>query len=159
MWIVPVLMVGIVMKMYPLQLYPLRSEEQKPTKGFHVVHNQDLWRFLHSAFYSQIKSKIGNILSKDTSLRIKFNIDGDPITSPTHTHPPSHLTPLTNLSSLIHFLLLFEDRRTRTKWVFFGSLSLSHVFLLYIKRLVHWEGIRATHKLCGSPVGHKVTWW
>ncbi len=121
------------MKMYPLQLYPLRSEGQKPTKGFRVVHNQDLWRFLHSSFYSQIKSKVGNILSKDTSPRIKLNIDGDPITSPTHsptlpldtTHKPLVSYPLSSP--------FWRPTDSNKLGLFWFSLSLSCVFIVHQK--------------------------
>jgi hypothetical protein len=37
------------------------------------------------AFSSQIKSKVGNILVKTTTLRIALNIDGSPIASTSHT--------------------------------------------------------------------------
>ena len=39
------------------------------------------------AFYSQLKSKVGNILAKATALRIDLKIDGAPIASRSHTHP------------------------------------------------------------------------
>jgi hypothetical protein len=49
------------------------------------------------AFYSQLKSKVGNILVKATVLRSNLNIDGAPIASHAHTHPPTH-KPLTSYS-------------------------------------------------------------
>jgi hypothetical protein len=39
------------------------------------------------AFFSQLKSKVGNILAKATALRINLYIDGAPIGSRAHTHP------------------------------------------------------------------------
>jgi hypothetical protein len=41
----------------------------------------------HTVFSSQLKSKIGNILVKTTSLRITLDIDGSPLKSRSHTHP------------------------------------------------------------------------
>jgi hypothetical protein len=46
----------------------------------HCDH-QDQFRFRPVVFYFQIKYKVDNILTKDTSLRINLNIDGDPIVS------------------------------------------------------------------------------
>ena len=45
------------------------------------------------AFYSQLKSKVGNILAKAAALRIDLKIDGAPIASRSHTHPRT-LNPL-----------------------------------------------------------------
>jgi len=50
------------------------------------------------AFYSQLKSKVGNILAKAAALRIDLKIDGAPIASRSHTHPA--------LSTLSPFLLV-----------------------------------------------------
>ena len=33
-----------------------------------------------------IKSRVGNILGKDASLRVALNLDGESITSKSHTH-------------------------------------------------------------------------
>ena len=52
--------------------------------------NQDLIHFQCDDFYSQFKSKVGNILTKDTPLRFNLNIDDDPIVSRSHTHPGTH---------------------------------------------------------------------
>ena len=41
----------------------------------------------HVVFSSQFKSKVGNILVKDSALRINLNIDGTPIASRSPTHP------------------------------------------------------------------------
>ena len=48
------------------------------------------FHYLHVAFSSHLKSKVGNILTKDSALRITLNTDGAPIASKSHTHP-SHL--------------------------------------------------------------------
>ena len=53
----------------------------------HAQHNVDQLRFRRAAFYSQLKSKVGNILAEATALRINLNIDGAPIASRTPTHP------------------------------------------------------------------------
>ena len=53
--------------------------------------------------FLQLKSKVVNIFTKTTVLRINLNIDDDPIPSHTHTH---FRVPLPNLSSLIHFPFL-----------------------------------------------------
>ena len=45
------------------------------------------FRFHRAAFYSQLKSKVDNIFTKATVLRINLNIDDAPIDSHTHTHP------------------------------------------------------------------------
>ncbi len=38
-------------------------------------------------FSSQVKSRVGNLLVKDTVLGVNLNLDGASITSKTHTHP------------------------------------------------------------------------
>jgi hypothetical protein len=55
--------------------------------------HQDLFHFRRTAFYSQLKSKVGNILAKATALRINLNIHGGPIASP-HTLKPLSPYPL-----------------------------------------------------------------
>jgi hypothetical protein len=53
--------------------------------------NRDQFQYRHvdfvTAFSSQIKTKVGNILVKTEALRINLNIDGVPIVSKSHTHP------------------------------------------------------------------------
>jgi hypothetical protein len=41
----------------------------------------------HGFFSSQLKSKVGNILTKDVALWITLNIDDAPVVSRSHTHP------------------------------------------------------------------------
>ena len=53
----------------------------------HAEHNQDRFRFHRVPFYSQLNSKIDNILTKVTVQRINLDIDGVPIDSRAHTHP------------------------------------------------------------------------
>ena len=61
----------------------------------HAQHDQDQFCFRRAAFYSQLKSKVDNILAKTTTLRININIDDAPIASHAHTHPShSQLKPL-----------------------------------------------------------------
>ena len=51
-------------------------------------------------FVSQIKYKIGNILTKTTALRVNLDLDGTPITSRTHTDPSHSQTTRLLTSSL-----------------------------------------------------------
>ena len=46
-----------------------------------------LFHLRRAAFSSQLKSKVGNILTKAAALRILLNIDGAPVSSRSHTHP------------------------------------------------------------------------
>jgi hypothetical protein len=58
------------------------------------------FHYRRPAFSSQFKSKVGNILANDAALRITFNIDGEPITSNSHTHPSHSKTSRLLTSSL-----------------------------------------------------------
>jgi hypothetical protein len=49
--------------------------------------NRDQFHYRRTVFSSQVKTKVGNILTKDKDLRINLNIDGAPISSKSHTHP------------------------------------------------------------------------
>ena len=51
-------------------------------------------------FSSMFKSRVGNILTKGTDLRINLNIDGSKITSKSHTHPSHSQTSRLLTSSL-----------------------------------------------------------
>ena len=51
------------------------------------THDRGQFHFHRAVFSSQLKSKIGNILTKDPGLRILLNIDGTPVVSRSHTHP------------------------------------------------------------------------
>jgi hypothetical protein len=52
-----------------------------------VKHDRGKFHYRHAAFSSQLKSKCGNILGKDSTLRIMLNIDDGPVVSRSHTHP------------------------------------------------------------------------
>ena len=47
---------------------------------------QSHFHFRRSVFSSQLKSKVGHILTKAAALRIMMNVDGTPIVSRSHTH-------------------------------------------------------------------------
>jgi len=45
--------------------------------GVHLAQtNHDMFRFHYTVFYSQLKSKVDNILAKAAALRINLKIDG-----------------------------------------------------------------------------------
>ena len=58
------------------------------------------FHFRRAAFFSNLKSKSGNLLAKAASLRINLNLDGAPITSQSHTHPSHSQTSRLLTSSL-----------------------------------------------------------
>ena len=45
------------------------------------------FHYRRSAVWSQLKSKVYNILDKTAALQITLNIDGAPMASESHTHP------------------------------------------------------------------------
>jgi hypothetical protein len=49
--------------------------------------DRGFFHYRRLAFSSMLKSRVGNILDKDSDLRINLNIDGSPIASKSHTHP------------------------------------------------------------------------
>jgi hypothetical protein len=49
--------------------------------------DRDQFHYHHTVLFSQIKSKVGNILVKADALRITLNIDGASMDSKSHTHP------------------------------------------------------------------------
>jgi hypothetical protein len=63
------------------------------TSGVQLVHSTSgQFHYRFAAFSSQLKSKIGNILTKSVTLRITLNIDGTPVSSrsPTQSsHSPA----------------------------------------------------------------------
>jgi hypothetical protein len=61
------------------------------------------------AFSSQLNSKVDNILTKTTGLRITLNIDGSPVVSKSHTHPSDTETSLS--------LGVTVARETQWMWV------------------------------------------
>ncbi len=69
--------------------------------GVHLVqHHRDQFHYRRVVFSSQIKSQIGNILAKVTSLQIILNIDYPPVSSRSHTHPSHSKTSCLLTSSL-----------------------------------------------------------
>ena len=46
------------------------------------------FKFRRVAFLNQFKSKCGLLLAKAVVLRVHLNLDGTPIVSNSHTHPP-----------------------------------------------------------------------
>ena len=62
------------------------------------VHlTQTNFHFHRAAFSSQLKSKVGHILTKTVVLRTNLNIDDTPIPSRSHTHPSHVKEPLNQL--------------------------------------------------------------
>jgi hypothetical protein len=53
-----------------------------------------------TTFFSNLKSKRGNLLTKDVTLRINLNLDGESIESKSHTHPSHSETSRLLTSSL-----------------------------------------------------------
>jgi hypothetical protein len=49
--------------------------------------DRGFFHYLRAAFSSMLKSRVGNICTKTSTLRINLNIDGSPIASKSHTHP------------------------------------------------------------------------
>ena len=60
----------------------------------------DQFHYRRAALSSQLKSKIGNILTKAPALRITLNIDGETLVSRSHTHPSHSQTSRLLTSSL-----------------------------------------------------------
>ncbi len=63
-------------------------------------HHRGQFHYRRTTFSSQLKSKIGNILTKSVVLRINLNIDVAPVTSRSHTHPSHSQTSCLLTSSL-----------------------------------------------------------
>jgi hypothetical protein len=58
------------------------------------------FHFRRAAFSSFLKSRVGNIIVKTSTLRVNLNLDGAPIASSSHTHPSYSQTSLLLTSSL-----------------------------------------------------------
>jgi hypothetical protein len=59
-----------------------------PVSGVQFAQtDRDQFHFRRAAFSSMLKSRVGNILVKESALRINLNLDGEPIASKSHTHP------------------------------------------------------------------------
>ncbi len=65
-----------------------------------VQSDRGFFHYLRVAFSSMIKSRVGNILAKTEVLRINLNLDGESITSKSHTHPSHSQTSRLLTSSL-----------------------------------------------------------
>jgi hypothetical protein len=62
--------------------------------------NRTQFHYHHTSFSSQIKSKVENIFTKTSSLRVNLNIDDTLIHSRSHTHPSHSQTSRLLTSSL-----------------------------------------------------------
>jgi hypothetical protein len=62
--------------------------------------DRGFFHYRRSFFSSMIKSRVGNILDKTSTLHINFNIDGSLIASKSHTHPSHSQTSRLLTSSL-----------------------------------------------------------
>jgi hypothetical protein len=58
---------------------------------FPPTHPGGQFHFRRAAFLTQLKRKVGLVLTKASDLRINLNLDGAPITSKSHTHPSVNL--------------------------------------------------------------------
>ena len=74
--------------------------------------NRDQFHYLRTVFSSQVKTKVGNILTKDEDLRINLNIDGAPISSKSHTHPSHSQTSRLLLSEFNVYTILLRPSST-----------------------------------------------
>ena len=69
--------------------------------GVQLVQTQrGMFHFRRTAFSVQLKEKVGSTLVKVAVFRINLNIDGETITSRTHTHPSHSQTSRLLTSSL-----------------------------------------------------------
>ena len=79
---------------------------EKPTPIFgcfrrvHLAQSNNQFHYRHATFFSQLKSKVGNILAKVAALRFNLNIYAESIVSRSHTHPSHSQTSLLLTSSL-----------------------------------------------------------
>jgi hypothetical protein len=62
--------------------------------------NSGLFHFRRATFSSPFRAKVGNTLAKAAALRVNLNLDGESITSRTHTHPSHSQTSRLLTSSL-----------------------------------------------------------
>jgi hypothetical protein len=72
---------------------------KKPRVQF-VYSTSDQFHYHRTVFSSQLKSKVGNILTKTAALRIHLNIEDTPVESRSHTHPSHSQTSRLLTSSL-----------------------------------------------------------
>ena len=62
--------------------------------------DRGFFHYLRVDFSSMFKSRVGNVLTKASALRINLNVDWAPITSKSHTHPSHSETSRLLTSSL-----------------------------------------------------------
>jgi hypothetical protein len=65
-----------------------------------VQTDRGFFHYHRVTFSTQIKRKVGLVLPKEESVRITFNLDGEPIISTSHTHPSHSQTSRLLTSSL-----------------------------------------------------------
>jgi hypothetical protein len=68
------------------------------------------FNFRRAAFSSILKSKCGNILAKVSAWRVNLNLDGESITSNSHTHP--------SYSQTSRFVSIFRCSSSKTNPVY-----------------------------------------
>ena len=79
--------------------------------GVQLVHSTSVqFHYKHVVFSSELRSKVGNSLTKAASLRITLNIDGAPVVSRSHTHP-SHSQTTRLLTSSMLLVLHHTDNQ------------------------------------------------
>ncbi len=89
----------------------IHNEQQLPSGGFFHFHR--------AAFFSNLKSKNGNLLAKAAAFRINLNLDGTPIASKSHTHP-SHSQNL----SFVNLVFIFRCSSSTTNPVYESRVNL-----------------------------------
>ncbi len=103
-------------------------------------------------FSSQLKSKVGNILTKSVALWMTLNIDGGPVSSRSHTHP-SHsqtsrlLTSSMSLGVTVPHSPRAKETSTFVSPVWFRSTVETNKYFLFV-----WCNKRIKDKTDGSKL-------
>ncbi len=100
--------------------------------------DRGFFHYHRAAFSSMFNSRVGNILDKTAGLRINLNLNGEPITSKSHTHP-SHSQTYSSINLVFVFRCSSSTtnsvsvRRVDFSFVVFSSSShrLSYISLLF----------------------------
>jgi hypothetical protein len=71
-----------------------------PSGVMSTQSDRGFFHYHRTTFSSMLKLRVGNILSKTSTLRINLNTDGSSITSKSHTHPSHSQTSRLLTSSL-----------------------------------------------------------
>ncbi len=101
--------------------------------------------YRRTAFSSQVKSKIGNILPKSTGLRISLNIGGSPLESRSHTHPShSETSRLLTSSSIYLSIYLLIINNTTSDSVRLYDLYLDLDFSRFLDFFRWYQSVRNT---------------